>query len=508
MRKKGNRLEAIVSRVISDREFREEVERILSETCRSNQYDDTLEALQDLVYLISYLEDGVYVVNPDGTTAMVNPGFTTISGVRKEDFVRQNVRELQKQGFWDESAADLAIQRKTKQTITQTYLNGKTGLVTSTPILDEQGRVRKVVSNIRDITELTNLYRELSLNEKTLARYKDMISDFQSEEIGHLIFASKAMETTLGYVRRAAEVDSNVLLTGESGSGKTAIAKLIASMSRRSNKPFITVNCGAIPSQLFESELFGYEKGAFTGASPGGKIGLAEAADGGVLFLDEVSELSLDDQVKLLMFIDSKMVTRVGGTEPRKVDVRVIAAGNRDLKEMVKNHMFREDLYYRLRVVPIKIPPLRERKEDIIHIARLQIDDFNEENQQEKRLTMGAFEALKNYEWPGNIRELKNVIEQACVFSARDEITVRDLPSEFNASRIGAVIGATSGTSAPLTESELPVNLKEILAEVEKVYLREALKKGRSVRGAARLLGLDPAAVQRRKKAYRIENDT
>lgn len=274
---------------------------------------------------------------------------------------------------------------------------------------------------------------------------------------------------------RVALVDSTVLITGETGVGKEEVAKYIHKHSARSKKPFIAVNCGAIPENLVESELFGYEKGSFTGARQEGKMGLLEVADQGTVFLDEVGELLLEIQVKLLRALETRTVTRIGGSQPIPIDIRVISATNRNLLEMVKEHQFREDLYYRLRVVPIHIPALRDRTDDIIPLTKLFLAQYNKKYGLNKDLSHMAYRVLLQYEWPGNVRELKNVIERVIVMSDGETITAEELPM-YQESLWG------------FYENNGDLPLKERLEKAEYMYMVDAYRKYKSVRKAAAAL--------------------
>lgn len=287
---------------------------------------------------------------------------------------------------------------------------------------------------------------------------------------------------------RVALVDSTVLITGETGVGKEEVAKYIHKHSARSKKPFIAVNCGAIPENLVESELFGYEKGSFTGARQEGKMGLLEVADQGTVFLDEVGELPLEIQVKLLRALETRTVTRIGGSQPIPIDIRVISATNRNLLEMVKEHQFREDLYYRLRVVPIHVPALRDRTDDIIPLAKLFLAQYNKKYGLNKDLSHMAYRVLLQYEWPENVRELKNVIERVIVMSDGETITAEELPM-YQESLWG------------FYENNGDLPLKERLEKAEYMYMVDAYRKYKSVRKAAAALQMTmPTFIRKRQK--------
>ncbi|MHB1407528.1 MAG: sigma-54 interaction domain-containing protein, partial [Desulfitobacteriaceae bacterium] len=262
--------------------------------------------------------------------------------------------------------------------------------------------------------------------------------------------------------------------------------------------PFITVNCGAIPENLLESELFGYEKGAFTGASKEGKIGLMEAANGGTIFLDEIGELPLNLQVKLLRAIQDKVIHRVGGIKPIELDVRIIAATNRNLKEMVERQAFREDLFYRLNVVQIEIPPLRWRREDIFPLAEHFLRKYTSKYSKTKSIRPEVYRIFENYAWPGNVRELENVIERAVILSEGELIDVSHLPDHFGQ------IGSAKGEVAIKIREVIPWN--KALELMERELLRKALEQGKSIRKTADVLGITHTTVLRKGKQYSLLN--
>jgi len=322
---------------------------------------------QELDAIIESSYDGIYVTDGQGNTTRVNKAYERITGVMGTEVIGRNMRDLVREGFYNQSVTLLVLERKKPVTIMQEIKKtGKYVIVTGNPIFNQAGEIICVVTNVRDITELNNLKSQLettkNLSERYLSELQHLRSMLYPDDI---VAVSPEMKSILQKVRRISLVDSTVLIMGESGVGKEVIARLIHKNSPRAEKPFIAINCGALPENLLESELFGYEGGAFTGAKKGGKPGLVELANGGTLFLDEIGELTLAMQVKLLRLLQEKRFIRVGGSQVQQVDVRFITATNQDLKVMVKENRFREDLYYRLNVVPIDIPPLRERIQEI-----------------------------------------------------------------------------------------------------------------------------------------------
>lgn len=311
----------------------------------------------------------------------------------------------------------------------------------------------------------------------------------------NFIVKSAKMRDLLDMVIRVAQADSIVLITGESGTGKELIASIIHNNSQRKDKQFIKINCGAIPATLLESELFGYEAGAFTGAKKSGKSGYFELADGGTLFLDEIGDLPYNLQVKLLRVLQNHEFNRVGGEKSVKVDVRVIAATNQNLLEKVRSKEFREDLYYRLNVIPVHIPPLRERKEEIPVLVMHFLEVFNRKYKLNRRITPQAIDVFMDYDWPGNIRELENLIERLVVTSNNDIIKAEDLPHVMNKAALPSA--AVSVTSI--------VPMRDAIASVEKQLLQKAFAQYRSTREIGRALQINASTVVRKAARYGIK---
>ena len=305
------------------------------------------------------------------------------------------------------------------------------------------------------------------------------------------------MKDLLDTVVRLAQVDSTVLISGESGTGKELIAETIHNNSARKNQPFIKINCGAISHNLLETELFGYADGAFTGAKKGGKAGYFELANGGTLLLDEISELPYNLQVNLLRVLQSQELIRVGGETTIPIDVRIIAASNLNLQELVEKNQFRKDLFYRLNVVPVDVPPLRERKEEIPVLAAHFVQVFNKKYKMEKELSPQVIDVLMDYDWPGNVRELENVIERLVVTIPGNILSREDLPAHFSKMALEQHPQITVTGVMPL---------REAVEVMEKQILEQAYSRYKVTREVAKQLEVDPSTVLRKAARYGIAN--
>ena len=443
----------------------------------------------ELMHVFMNLQDGIYVVDAEGMTLRVNPAFEKISGTPQEIFLGRNVRDLVKKGVFTQSVALKVIKSHQTETIIQEYKNGKIGLVTANPIFDDTGKLLRIISNIRDITELQELYSTLAVKDQLIKKYSDTIARIDMPAIHGLVAESEEMRHILQIAEKLAAADSNILILGESGAGKGVIAKYIAHLSNRRERPFISINCSAIPEPLMESELFGYEKGAFTGASASGKAGLIEMADGGILFLDEIGDMPLFLQGKLLTFLETNEIPKIGAPKTKQVDVRVIAATNKNLNQLAADRLFRKDLYYRLDILSVEIPPLRERKDDIIPLAESFLSKANGKNGFERTIAASVLKFFLDYDWPGNVRQLRNLIEKLVVLSQRNEISMDDLPAEYTNWAVETDMQM---------ETSLPLSLPSLIHSIEQKHIKFALEKGGSIRKAAELLGISPSKLFRK----------
>lgn len=442
-----------------------------------------------LMSIIESSYDGIYITDGDANTIFINRSYTAVSGLEEKDVIGRNMRELVASGSISRSGTLLAIKRRAPATIEQEFKTGKQALVTSTPVFDENNKIVMVVTNVRDQTELGQLRERLEESSEMAERYHTEIELMrrQYQQGNNLLTVERKMLEVISVVERVAQLDTPVLLLGETGVGKERVATYLYNKSARSAHNFIKVNCGAIPESLVESELFGYEPGAFTGAASGGKIGYFGVADKGTIFLDEIGDLSLGTQVKLLRVLQEQELIRVGANTAVKIDVRVLAATHRNLEELVRQGKFREDLFYRLNVFPILVPPLRERAGDIPILAQHMLQELNRKYGRDKAFSQTALASMAGYHWPGNVRELKNIVERAFIMSDENVIAAADL-------RLQPKGGGR--------EEDEDWSLREKLERTEQGYILQAYKQYGNVRAAAKSLGMDPATFTRKRKRY------
>jgi PAS domain S-box-containing protein len=375
--------------------------------------------------------DEIFVADKDGIAIFCNSAFEKHYGLKKEDILGKHVSYITKNGHADKMLMDVVFKTKKPVTYEQKTITGKTILNTSTPVLDDQRNIKYVVENCRDVTENMLLMNTLSNTRKQLEKYKQELLAIKSLDKKRIYFKSKKMSNIYNSIAKLAPKDVNILILGKSGTGKTNLAKMIHELSPRNEKKFISINCSTIPESLIESELFGYSKGAFTGALASGKEGLVKKADKGTLFLDEICELPFSMQAKLLELVQEKQYLPIGEIELQHIDTRIIAATNQDIEQMVKEKTFREDLYYRLTVASITIPPLNERKEDVSDLLDAFFSLFNIRYSSQKYMSDEVKEILTAYSWPGNIRELENLVEFLVINTISDKIMINQIPQNI-----------------------------------------------------------------------------
>lgn len=473
----------------------------------------------ELEMILQKSSDNIVITDGEGVILQSSSNFQRIYGIPVADILGRSVQELQQNNILRPSVTLEVLKEKKEVQLMQKTDSGLQVMASGFPIFNRDGDIARVISFSRDLTDLQMLQQEYELLQKRLFSVA-ATDDEQNEKIAGLAFRSRAVREIIQLIRRIAGSQASVLFQGESGVGKTAFARLIHQLSERKSAPFIEVNCSAIPENLFESEMFGYAPGSFSGALRQGKAGLIESADGGTLFLDEVGELPQAMQAKLLKVLQDGYVTRVGSVEPIKTDFRLITASNRQLSEMVQSGEFRLDLFYRVNVVPIHIPALRERKEDIPVLAQHILEKLNQRYQQKKLLPQPLLAKLSQSDWPGNIRELENIIERCYVASPGEFLQNVESgispaqPGVFPNDRLGfdgdpsldeALMGNDLGGEGLTDRNLTGKGLKEILEEVERQVLIKAAAKSQSTYELAERLQISQPSTVRKLQKYGVE---
>lgn len=447
----------------------------------------TVAIIQSVIDAIS---DGIIIVDANGYVRQTNRSYNRMVNIEKDDYAGKHTHELLEAGMIHAELTPMVVEQDRAVSIVD-LRNDKDILMTGTPIRNIKGKIISVVCNVRDVSELRHLKELLEASKKTERMYLQQLEQITKEQRERrFIVESPKMQQIVNLCMRVAPTDSTITITGESGTGKGALAAFIHGISNRSGKDLVHINCGAIPPALIESELFGYEAGAFTGASSKGKQGLFEMADGGTLFLDEIGELPLNMQVKVLQAIQEKAIMRIGGKKVIRLNIRIITATNRDLKKMILEKTFREDLYYRLNVISIHIPPLRERKDEIMALSSHFLEQFNRKYGFDCWFSEALIKAFLAYQWPGNIRELENAIERLVVSSISSEIAMADF-IEMD----GVLEHMDSVESFPL---------KEILEQKERSILINTYLNARNTRKAAKILGISQSSFVKKAQKYQI----
>lgn len=460
-----------------------------------------LSSIERFIDILNALADGIFISDAQGTTLWLNNASENLCGMPKDELIGQNVSDLEEMGIFSPSVTRLVLETGKPTTTIQLVNSRGKFLVTGHIIPDEDGRPELIVAHSRDITEAARASSQLEETIALLKRYSEEIQlmkwEASKSSSQSLIGNSRSYLALLELMKKAAPVDTTVFITGETGVGKSYLAEQIHQLSERSGGPFVHVNCSAIPDTLIESELFGYHKGAFTGASHSGKIGLVKMADKGTLFLDEISELPYHLQSKLLLLLQNKTFMPIGGTKTYTADIRIIAATNANLQELVRVGKFRHDLYYRLNILPINVPALRERKDDIFPLLQHNLEKFNRKHNQKRRFSSEALDVMHQYEWPGNVRELENLVERIVITSRLDDIQVSDLPEELRSIR--------ELEDGILTLGSL--SLTERMEKIEVEFILQALRIHKTTRKTAAALGITQSLLMRRLKKYEIQLD-
>jgi len=460
---------------------------------------EKLKAIMNFDKIINSSLDSLWIADENGKILQVNQVALKLYNLSLDDVINKNVDELLEKGIFDRSIIREVIRTEKSHMVINKLKNGKQLFRVANPIFNENGKLNLVIVHERDMTELYLLKTDLEKSHAISEGYRSQLKQLAAQN-GHWSEAnirSAIMYKVMEKAVRLSQVDTTILLQGEAGVGKGYFANLIHNASPRKDKPFIRVDAGAIPEQLIESELFGYEGGAFTGALIKGKLGYFEIAEEGTLFLDEIAEIPLQIQVKLLRFLENSQIVRVGDTTTKTINTRVIAATNKRLDNMVEEGKFRKDLFFRLNVIPLTIPPLRERVEDIPPLIYYFLKKFNQKYSTQKAIFPQALECLCSYSFPGNIRELSNLIEQLVVLLPSDKIDIEDIPSHIRK-------GYNNNKN---TLSAHGWNLQETVAEVEKDLIARAIENFGSQRKAADLLGIDHSTLSRKIKKYGIRKN-
>lgn len=447
--------------------------------------------------ILDTLSDGIYISDKNGNTLKINRMHEKLTGLPRDELLGRNVKELRREGVYDVALNPEIVATRKPATSVQMSRNGRRVVLNGCPVLDDTGEVVLVVTFVRDITLMAQMKDQIGAQSDLIEKYEHNFEYLAQEGSRRfpVLSKDKAIKRVLEQITRLAPTDATVLLLGETGVGKDVFAHKVHEDSPRRSRPFIKVDCASIPENLIESELFGYVAGAFSGALSKGKIGFFELADKGTIFLDEIGELPLSMQVKLLRVLQDQEIVRVGSTQARPVDVRIIAATNRDLEKDVRQGTFRADLFYRLRVAVLDIPALRERPKDIVPLARYFLERFATRYRKKVSFSEQAEEAFLAYDWPGNVREMENMIQGLVITCDREILDLRDLPGPLLDKQKPGVLAASLSCHAVNVE-ERP--LWDIMAEIERGLIRDALVYHGSVSKVAKLFQVNRTTIFRK----------
>ena len=458
----------------------------------SSKISNYIETGIDFKRVCDALDITIFLTDSNAKVLYVNPAYLDKTGLMKEELIGRTIYELQEDNIFQCDVIPAVIREgKPMNAIGYVVPTDFRGFISGIPI-KKDGKVEYVVTtdwDVNSIMQMENLLHSLKGGETH--PWEKRATHENGETSDTVLYVCEAMKRLLSVAKTVAQTDVTVLITGETGTGKEVLASEIVRNSKRAHKPFIKVNCAAIPQELLESELFGYDEGAFTGAKKGGKKGAFEQADGGTILLDEIGELPFQVQAKLLRALQESEITRIGGQKPIKLNLRVIAATNRDLLQEIKDGRFREDLYYRLNILPLELPPLRNRKEDIPFLIVRFLEEFDEKYQRTTILEPEVLKLMSSYDWPGNIRELRNLMERLVILCLNGKITKED---------VKAVLKTNETNDLGKGQT-----LKDALAQVEILMIKDAIRECGSKNKAAIVLGVDHSTLVRKCQKYGID---
>ena len=444
--------------------------------------------------LCDTFRDAICVTDREGIVTLVNKRHAELTGIAREKMMGSRIQDMVQNGIFDVVLNPRIVETGQKVSSVQNLYNGRTLLLDGHPVKDATGKVAYVVTVIRDITALTELREEITAQRELLETFQNLSSEGASGNQYPRVVQSPVMQRLYAEASAIAETDATVLLLGETGVGKDVVARHIHRNSLRADAPFIKVDCGSIPENLIETELFGYVPGSFSGASKHGKAGLVEAASSGTLFLDEIGELPMTMQSRLLRVLQDWEVLRVGATVPKKVDVRVVAATNKELEREVAKGTFRSDLYYRLKVAVLNIPPLRSRRVDILPLAQSFLTFYGKKYRKAVNLSEEAKQVLQNHTWPGNVRELENLVQGLVVTCKHGLVGVRDLAG---IRPLPACESSEGQYALPSIEGR---SLKSIMKEVETAVIEKGMQRYGSISELSRQFQMDRSTIFRKVK--------